>query len=49
MELKQRNKEDYCPFPDRNCEDCFFYWLDGCVLEMVKQSLMGLVRRRHFE
>lgn len=21
-----------CPFPDRNCMLCSFYWLDGCVL-----------------
>lgn len=33
------NKEEYCPFPKRDCKTCYFYWLDGCVLANGKTIL----------
>jgi hypothetical protein len=33
------NREEYCPFPDKECNGCSFYWLDGCVLANGKTIL----------
>jgi len=33
------SREEYCPFPNRKCEECSFYWLDGCVLANGKTIL----------
>ncbi len=32
-----------CPFPDRDCYDCSFLWLDGCVLHITEgENIFGM-------
>ncbi len=46
MDKKKKSREEYCPFPDRKCEECPFYWLDGCVLVDGKSLLNGISKEQ---
>jgi len=30
--------ENECPYPDRECASCDFYWIDGCTLGYVRKE-----------
>ena len=39
-----------CPFPDRDCYDCSFLWLDGCVLHITEgENIFGMAYNKNFE